>query len=117
MKLRHYVRVLVQCPVECMGDDFFAEGMAINLSMGGFTITSDQQPKPGTSIKMRVFLPNDEAPITVRQAIVAWSQPGQFGVKALSMGEPERRRLNEFILKHVNKSSYRRSLSTPKSDS
>lgn len=117
MKLRQFVRVLVQCPVECMGDDFFAEGMVINLSMGGLTITCDQQPTPGMSVKMRVFLPDDEVPLTVQQAIVAWSKPGQFGVKALSMGESGKKRLNDFIVKHINKSSYRRPLSGQKSDS
>lgn len=116
MKLRHFVRVLVQCPVECTGDDFFGEGMAINLSMGGLTIASDQQPRAGMSVKIRVFLPDDEAPVMVKQAIVAWSQAGQFGVKALSMEEHERRRLNQFILNHINKSTYRRVSATPKSD-
>ena len=117
MKLRHFSRVLVQCPVECSGEDFFAEGMTINLSMGGLTITSDQQPRPGLTVKLRIFLPDDDVPVVVKQGIVAWSKGGQFGVKALSLGDLERRRLNQFILNQINKSAYRRALSTPKPDS
>ena len=116
MKLRQYVRVTVQCPVECIGDDFFAEGMVINLSIGGLTITCKQQPTPGMSLKLRVSLPDDEAPLVVQHAIVVWSKGGQFGVKALSMGESGQKRLNDFIVNHVNKASYRRSVSAPKSD-
>lgn len=117
MKLRQFLRVLVQCPVECVGDDFFVDGMAINVSMGGLTITSDQQPRPGTSISLRLYLPDGEAPIIVKQAIVQWSQEGQFGVKAMSMQEPDRSRLNDFIVSHVNKTASPRRLSSPQSDS
>lgn len=116
MKLRHFSRVLVQVPVECIGDDFFSEGTTINLSMGGLTITSDQHPSPGMTVKMRIFLPDADEPVVVRQAVVAWSKGGQYGVKALSLGEVERRRLNQFILNQINKSAYRRAVSTPKSD-
>lgn len=107
MKLREFVRIPVQCPVECISKDFFADGLAINLSMGGLAIASNHPPGPGVNIKLRVFLPDDQEPILIKQAIVQWAEASQFGVRVMAMGEFERRRLNQFVLNRINKSSLR----------
>ncbi len=102
MKLRQYLRVQVQCPVEFSSGDFTAEGSVIDLSLGGWHITSAQPVTAGMSLSLRVFLPDAEQPLQVKMVTVQWSRDDKFGVKTILLGKDEQKRLERFIVTHVN---------------
>ena len=106
MQPRQYVRVAFECPAELSGDELFGEGTVVNVSLGGFAVASDQPVKPGMTLKLRVFLPDDDKPIFVQQATVQWVKKGRFGLKTNQIGPDDQKRLQEFIVSTVNRSSY-----------
>ncbi len=112
MQSREYARVAFECPAEFSGDQLSGEGTVINLSIGGFAVESDQPVKAGMTLKLRVFLPDDEKPIVIRAAI-RWAREGKFGVKTTLIGIEDKKRLREFIVSTVDKSSYNAPSSVP----
>ncbi len=112
MQSREYGRVGFECPAELSGDELFGEGTVTNLSMSGFAVESDLPGKAGMTLKLRVFLPDDEKPIVIRAAI-RWAREGKFGVKTTLIGIEDKKRLREFIVSTVDKSSYNVRRSAP----
>ncbi|MDA2910554.1 PilZ domain-containing protein [Nitrospiraceae bacterium AH_259_D15_M11_P09] len=112
MQLREYLRAAFECPAELFGDELFGEGTVLNLSIGGFAVESDQPVKAGMTLKLRVFLPDDEKPIVIR-ATIRWAREGKFGVKTTLIGIEDKKRLREFIVSTVDKSSYNVRRSAP----
>ncbi len=112
MQLREYIRAAFECPAELFGDELFGEGTVINLSIGGFAVESDQPVKAGMTLALRVFLPDDEKPIVIR-ATIRWVREGKFGVKTTLIGIEDKKRLREFIVSTVDKSSYNVRRSAP----
>ncbi len=113
MRVREYLRVAFECPAEFSGDELVAEGRVINLSMGGFAVESDQPVRPGMTLKLRVFLPDDEKPIVIQQATIRWAREGKFGVKTTLIGTEDQERLRKFIVNTVNQPSYNTPSSVP----
>ncbi len=113
MQSREYARVAFECPAEFSGDELSGEGTVINLSIGGFAVESDQPVKAGMTLKLRVFLPDDEKPIVIQQATIRWAREGKFGVKTTLIGIEDKKRLREFIVSTLDKSSYNVRRSAP----
>lgn len=105
MQLREYLRVAFECPAEFSGEQLLGEGTVMNLSLGGFAVESAQPVKTGTTLRLRLFLPDDEKPILIEQAVVRWVKQGKFGVKTIRIGKDDGQRLNRFIVQSVNKVS------------
>ena len=112
MQSREYARAVFECPAELSGDEIVGEGTVINLSIGGFAVESDQPVKAGMTLKLRVFLPDDEKPIVI-EATIRWAREGKFGVKTTLIGIEDKKRLREFIVSTVDKSSYNVRRSAP----
>ncbi len=107
MQIRQYIRVAFKCSAELSGDEVLGEGVIVNLAIGGFAVESDQPVKPGMTLKLRMFLPDDETPIVIQQASIIWVRKGKFGLKTIHIGNEDQKRLNQFIVDTVNKPSYK----------
>jgi hypothetical protein len=67
------------CPV---GATHFCEyiGRAEHVSSTGCTIRTTEQPEPGTTLELRLYLPGSAWPIRVSRATVAWAHWNEFSV-------------------------------------
>ena len=97
---RGYPRFRVQFPMSFSGDDIEGEGTVIDLSKRGWKATvviSSQSVRPGTYLKLRLYLPDQAAPIDVDWAAVRWAKGQEFGLEFLMMGSEAEERLRRFV--------------------
>lgn len=73
------------------------EGTVEDLSHTGCRIATLVQVPHGTSLEVRLILPDDLPPLTVESCIVRWSRGHEFGVQFLDPREEDRARLARFI--------------------
>jgi hypothetical protein len=73
------------------------EGMVVDLSYTGCRITTVVQVPHGTSLEVRLILPDDLPPLTVESCIVRWSRGHEFGVQFLDPRDEHRARLAQFV--------------------
>ena len=74
------------------------DGSALNLSKGGLGIRGNQPVQVGMELVLFLYLPDDENPLFVVAARVAWSSGCQFGVDFKKLGLKEGARLHSFLL-------------------
>ncbi len=67
-------RFKVHLPISCSGSSLIVEGIVVNLSLGGCTIDSEQKVQRWKYLTLRIFLPNQDAPLVVDRAQVRWSR-------------------------------------------
>lgn len=96
-RIRSHTRFRLDCPVYFMGTNFLGRGSLVNLSKSGSRIEGDQTVFPGTTLALRLFLPDKEAPVRVEQATVRWSNGTEFGLQILNMPPEDDSRLGQFI--------------------
>jgi hypothetical protein len=73
------------------------EGTVVDLSYTGCRIATLAQVPRGTSLEVRLILPDDLPPLTVKSCIVRWSRGHDFGVQFLDPQEEDCARLARFI--------------------
>lgn len=73
------------------------EGTVVDLSHTGCRIATLVQVPHGTSLEVRLILPDDLPPLTVESCIVRWSRGHEFGVQFLDPREEDRARLARFV--------------------
>ena len=73
------------------------EGMVLDLSYTGCRIATLVQVPRGTSLEVRLILPDDLPLLTVKSCIVRWSRGHEFGVQFLDLREEDRARLARFV--------------------
>lgn len=100
MDLRHDLRLPVQCPIQYSGKQIAGEGTLVNLSTGGYGITSEHPLPQGTSLSLRIYLPDGGTPIEVEVATVRWSRSGRLGLKNMIIRQEEIKRLRHFVASH-----------------
>lgn len=72
------------------------EGTVVDLSDTGCRIATLVQVPHGTSLEVRLILPDDLPPLTVESCVVRWSRGHEFGVQFLELREEDRGRLARF---------------------
>ena len=100
MDARKFGRFAVQCSITFSGDHIVGEGIVIDLSKRGCKATvviSSQSVRPGTYLKLRLYPPDQAAPIDVDWAEVRWAKGQEFGLEFLMMGWEEQERLRRFV--------------------
>ncbi len=76
------------------------EGTVIDLSKRGWKATvviSSGSVHPGTYLKLRLYLPDQAAPMDVDSAVVRWAKEWEFGLEFLIMRSEEEERLHRFV--------------------
>ena len=97
MNARYRERVQVASPVMITVGSLVGEGRILDLTVPGCLIKSTLAVKKGEYVKLRVFLPGLQQPVSVELAAVRWTKGTHFGVEFIKMNQKERRRLNQFM--------------------
>ena len=97
MDKRQAPRFKVRLPIAFLGYNLTGEGIVVNLSLGRCGIESDQNVQQGKQLALRIFMPEQDAPVVVDRAQVRWTARGLFGLEFLAMQQEEQARLRRFV--------------------
>jgi hypothetical protein len=73
------------------------EGTVVDLSHTGCRIATLVEVPRGTSLEVRLMLPDDHPPMLLGSCIVRWSRGHEFGVQFPKPREDDRVRLSRFV--------------------
>lgn len=97
MHVRYARRYPLQCPITFTGEHLVGEGTVLNVSLGGWKVASDQAVQPGSSLALRIALPDHQMPMKIEVAAVRWTVGGEFGLECLAIRPDEQTRLSGLI--------------------
>lgn len=69
-----------------------------DIGSGGIAIKTSRVLPPGSSIELRIQLPDAGQPV-VAEARVAWSRSGEMGVEFVRLAVPHEKRLKQYLLR------------------
>ena len=91
-------RFKVHLPISFSGDSLTGEGIVVNLSVGGCAVESERKVQRWKYLTLRIFLPNQDAPLVVDRAQVRSSHRRQLlPLEFLDMQPEEQARLHRFV--------------------
>ena len=93
-RIRRDDRVLTHLPVRMLVEGEVAEGLCVNLSLGGMAIASEHRVRVGSMV--RVWLSLDDAEVYFA-GIVRWTKEGELGVQHQKVGARDTYLLTEFL--------------------
>lgn len=82
-------------------DVIMGDGTVVDLSPNGLGIRGNHAVTPGMDLTLFLYLPDQEDPLFVMQACVAWVRGHRFGVRIQAMRARERQRLQAFLHDHT----------------
>ncbi len=97
MDKRQAPRFKVHLPIVFLGHNLTGEGIVGNLSMEGCVVDSDQTVQRGKSLTLRIFMPDQDAPLVVDRAEVRRSVRGLLVLEFLTIVSEEEERLRLFV--------------------
>jgi hypothetical protein len=97
MDLRRCPRVELRGSVTFEGEGHTGSGRMFNVSTWGCGVESNATVVPGTYVGVSLSLPNQLTPVDIELAAVRWSGRRRFGVEFLSVSQPSRERLEQFL--------------------
>lgn len=100
MKSRYSDRVPVECSVVFSGEAMIGEGRVIDISLPGCLLESPETAKPGDYVQMKLFLPDQQAVLSVPLAVVRWAEGNRIGVEFIRSSEEDQSRLTRFVQRH-----------------
>lgn len=83
------------------------EGTVVDLSLRGCGIVCHTAIHPGTTLTLRIHVPDPETTLTVQQAVVRWCRDGRIGLEFLSLPPDEWARLQRLV-KELTRHPYER---------
>lgn len=83
------------------------EGSVLDLSIRGCRIDSSTEVSPGTTLDVRIQTDGEEPPVQIKQAVVRWSKPRQFGLEFVTLVPEEWTRL-QYVVKRIEMEPYQR---------
>lgn len=78
-------------------DVIMGDGTVVDLSPNGLGVRGNQAVAPGMDLTLFLYLPDQDEPLFVIQAQVAWTNGHRFGVRIQEMRARERQRLHAFL--------------------
>lgn len=97
LDLRRAPRVQSRGSVTFEGEGHVGSGKIFNVSSWGCGVESITDVTPGTYVGVRLSLPDQMNPLEIELAAVRWSARRRFGVEFLSISQPTRKRLEEYL--------------------
>lgn len=97
MDLRRCPRVALRGSVTFEGEGHSGSGKIFNVSTWGCGVESAATVAPGTYVGVSLSLPNQPTPVDIELAAVRWSGRRRFGIEFLSVSQPSRERLDQFL--------------------
>lgn len=93
-------RLKLNCRLFFFGaDDFEGEATILDLSTGGCQATSLSEVRVGTTLRLSLFLQDQEWPLRIEEALVRWVKGPTFGLEFTKIRPAQRERVRAIIMK------------------
>ncbi|HLZ34815.1 MAG TPA: PilZ domain-containing protein [Nitrospira sp.] len=93
-------RVAINRRLFFFGDDEQeGEASIVDLSTHGCRVTSLTQVKLGQSLKLSIFLQDQQWPLRIDEAVVRWIDGEMFGLEFVGIRPAQRERLRAIVMK------------------
>ncbi|MDO8354837.1 MAG: PilZ domain-containing protein [Nitrospirota bacterium] len=93
-------RLNLSCRLFFFGeDDFEGEATILDLSTGGCQATSLTEVQVGTTLRLSLFLQDQEWPVRIDEALVRWVKSSAFGLEFTEIRSAQRERIRALIMK------------------
>ena len=93
-------RLRLSCRLFFFGeDDFEGEATILDLSTGGCQATSPSEVQVGTTLRLSLFLQDQEWPLRIDEALVRWVKGPMFGLEFTKIRPAQRERVRAIIMK------------------
>lgn len=73
------------------------DAVILDISLGGCRVHSTAPVDPGTHLDLQIALPDQPAPLLVKQALVRWARKREFGVSFTSLRPEDQAPLHRLI--------------------
>ena len=97
LDLRRSPRFESRGSVTFEGEGHAGSGKIFNVSSWGCGVESIAEVIPGIYVGVSLSLPDQPSPVEIELAAVRWSARRRFGVEFLSVSQPSRTRLEQFL--------------------
>ena len=97
MDKRQHPRVDLQFRIVFNDDGIQGQGEILNLSRRGCAVQSEAAVATRMYLALQLYLPGDEDPVTIDQAVVRWTAVQQFGVEFMQLQDHAVQRLHHFV--------------------
>jgi hypothetical protein len=97
MERRQYRRVPAQVQGFLLGNSHEIEAVTLDVSVGGAKFDCDLEVYPGKVIRVRLFIPGAEQPVSIEDARVQWVGEETFGVSFQNVRPDELDELEQLI--------------------
>lgn len=93
-------RLKLTCRLFFFGEnDFEGEATILDLSTGGCQATSLSEVQVGTTLRLSLFLQDQEWPLRIDEALVRWVKGPMFGLEFTKIRPAQRERVRAIIMK------------------
>ena len=93
-------RLAINCRLFFFGDDEFeGEARVLDISTNGCRATSTSQLKVGLSLKLSLFLQDQQWPLRIDKVVVRWVDGQSFGLEFVGIRPGQRERLRAILMK------------------
>lgn len=93
-------RLSLSCRLFFFGeDDFEGEAAILDLSTGGCQATSLTELQVGTTLRLSLFLQDQQWPVRIDGATVRWVHENSFGLEFTEIRSAQRERIRAVIMK------------------
>lgn len=93
-------RLNLSCRLFFFGeDDFEGEATILDLSTGGCQATSLTEVQVGMTLRLSLFLQDQEWPVRIDEALVRWVNGSAFGLEFTEIRSAQRERVRALIMK------------------
>ena len=79
--------------------EFEGEATVLDISTNGCRATSSTEIKPGLSLKLSIFLQDQQWPVRIDEAVVRWVEGQAFGLEFVGIRPAQRERLRAIVMK------------------
>jgi PilZ domain-containing protein len=79
--------------------EFEGEATVLDISTNGCRATSSTEIKAGLSLKLSIFLQDQQWPVRVDEAVVRWVEGQSFGLEFVGIRPAQRERLRAIVMK------------------
>ncbi len=97
MEHRKHPRYQFHCEISFSQQEMSEAGTVTNLSLGGCKVDSKASVYIGMYLVLQVYLPGQETPLHVDQAVVRWAKEQEFGLEFITMRPEEEERLRDVV--------------------
>jgi hypothetical protein len=80
-----YRRISTDYPACYLLNQSFRQGQVRDLSLNGFRVAGRSGLQPHAIVMLRIWLPGEESPLDIDQAIVRWVNEREFGVQIIDL--------------------------------